>query len=97
MQLSKIKIKRQSKKGIQELTPAIITLTVAAIVLVLALVIIQELRDTQEIGTEAHTAANDTLVGIATFSDFWVIIVLGIVAVVVIGLLLRSFGGVGRR
>ena len=95
MQLSKIKPK--SKKGISELTPAIITLSVAAIVLTLSLVILQELRDTQTAGTEAHTAANDTLAGVATFSDFWVIIVLGIVAVVVIGLLLRSFGGVRAR
>ena len=75
-------------------------------VLVLGIVILQEIRDipivrTENasgdlIPTEVFNAANDTLVGIATFSDFWVIIVLGIVAVVVIGLLLRSFGGIQR-
>ena len=87
-----------SKKGqVQTLAPAILSLVFAAVVLVFGLVISQELRDTQTAGTEAYTSANDTLVGLGTFSDFWEIIVLAIVITVVIGLLLVVFGGRGRR
>ena len=83
-----------SKKGqLGSLAPAILSLVFAAVVLVFGLVISQELRDTQTAGTEAYKAANDTLVGLGTFSDFWEIIVLAIVITVVIGLLLMVFGG----
>ena len=44
-------------------------------------------------GGSAFTASNDTVVGLGTFADFWGIIVLAIIAVVVIGLLLTVFGG----
>lgn len=86
-----------NKKGqVQQLAPAIIGLVFAAIVLVLGLVISQELRDTQTAATDAYVAANDTLVGLATFADFWEIIVLAIVVTVVIGLLVAVFGRRGR-
>lgn len=88
----------QNKKGqLNSLAPAILSLVFAAVVLVFGLVISQELRDTQTAGTEAYTAANDTLVGLGTFSDFWEIIVLAIVITVVIGLLLVVFGGRKQR
>lgn len=83
-----------NKKGnLGQMVPAILTLTLAAIILVFALVIMQELRDTQTAGTDAFVSANDTLVGLATFSDFWEIIVLAVVVTVVIGLLLLVFSG----
>lgn len=88
----------ENKRGqIQQLAPAILGLVFAAIILVFGLVISQELRDTQKAGTEAYTAANDTLVGLASFSDFWTIIVLAVVITIVIGLLLVVFGGAGRK
>ena len=84
----------KSKKGqLQTLAPAILALVFAAIVLVFGLVMSQELRDTQTAGTEAYDAANETIVGLATFADFWEIIVLAVVITVVIGLLLVVFGG----
>jgi len=93
-----------SKKGqIQSLSPAILALVFASIVLVFGLVMLQELRDTDVISAGAlvnattYIAANDTLVGLATFSDFWEIIVLAIVITVVIGLLLIVFGGSRQR
>lgn len=93
-----MKLKSIQKKGqLNTLAPAILALVFAAILLVLGLVITQELRDTQTAGSTAYDAANETVVGLATFSDFWVIIVLAVVAVVVIGLLLTVFGGRGRR
>jgi len=83
-----------NKKGqLGQLAPAILTLIFAAIVLVFGLVMSQELRDTQTAGTEAYQAANDTIVGLSTFADFWEIIVLAVVITVVIGLLLVVFGG----
>ena len=83
-----------NKKGqLQTLAPAILSLVFAAVVLVFGLVISQELRDTQTSGTDAYTAANDTLVGLASFADFWEIIVLAVVITIVIGLLLVVFGG----
>ena len=84
----------KSKKGqLNTLAPAILSLVFAAVVLVFGLVISQELRDTQTAGTEAYSAANDTIVGLGTFADFWEIIVLAVVITVVIGLLLLVFGG----
>jgi uncharacterized membrane protein len=48
-------------------------------------------------GDEAYVAANDTLVGLGTFADFWEIIVLAIIISLVIGILLVTFSGRGRR
>lgn len=82
------------KKGqVQTLAPAILALVFAGIVLVFGLVMTQELRDTQDDGSEASDAANATVIGLGTFADFWEIIVLAIVITVVIGLLLVVFGG----
>ncbi len=93
-----MKLKAMRKKGqVNTLAPAILSLVFAGIVLVFGLVMTQELRDTQTSGTEAYTAANLTVVGLGTFADFWVIIVLAIVITVVIGLLLVIFGTGGRR
>ncbi len=93
-----MKLKTLSKKGqVNTLAPAILSLVFAAVVLVFGLVMTQELRDTQTSGTEAHEAANKTVIGLGTFADFWEIIVLAIVITVVIGLLLLIFGGGARR
>jgi len=89
-----------NKKGqVGSLAPAILSLVFAGIVLVFGLVMSQELRDTQSSDSEAYEAANNTVVGLGTFADFWEIIVLAIVITVVIGLLLVIFGGkeVGKR
>jgi len=89
---------KMKKKGqVNTLAPAILSLVFAGIVLVFGLVMTQELRDTQAAGTEAYEAANLTVVGLGTFADFWVIIVLAIVITVVIGLLLVIFGGSRAR
>ena len=44
-------------------------------------------------GGEAYVSANQTIVGLGTFADFWEIIVLAIIITIVIGLLLVMFGG----
>lgn len=99
MQISKVMRREQekmdkgmNKKGnLQLMTPAILALVFAAIVLVFGLVITQELVDTQGTTTEAYRAGNLTVVGLGTFADFWEIIVLAVVVAVVIGLLLIVF------
>lgn len=48
-------------------------------------------------GGEAYDSTNSTIVGLGTFADFWEIIILAIVITIVIGLLLLTFGGQGRR
>ncbi len=48
-------------------------------------------------GGEAYEGSNATLVGLASFADFWEIIVLAVVISVVIGLLLVVFGGRKKR
>lgn len=93
MELRKI----NSKGQVGGLSGNVLALGIAAIVLVLVLVITQELRDTQTAGTVAHDAANDTVVGLGTFADFWTIIVLAIVAAVVIGIIFGAFGGLSRK
>ncbi len=92
-----MKLQMKKKGQVNTLAPAILSLVFAGIVLVFGLVMTQELRDTQTSGTEAYDAANLTVVGLGTFADFWVIIVLAIVITVVIGLLLVIFGGKARR
>ena len=106
-----MKLRKINKKGqVNSLAPAILSLTFAAIVLVFGIVMTQELRDASYTesstcntssgvysGCPAYDAANETVVGLGTFADFWEIIVLAIVITVVIGLLLVIFGGAGGR
>ncbi len=48
-------------------------------------------------GDEAFSAANLTVVGLGTFANFWEIIVITVILMIVIGLLLVTFGGSRRR
>ena len=80
------------KKGqLAGLPIAIISLVVTIIVFVLGLVIIQELRDTQTAGSEAYSAANESLIAVGSFADFIPIIVIAIAAGVVVAIVLGSF------
>jgi len=80
------------KKGnLNIIVPAILTLTLAAIILVFGLVMLDELWDNTDAGTEAYSAANETIVGMGTFGDYWDLIVLAIVITVIISLLLVVF------
>jgi len=78
------------------IVPAILTLTLAAIILVFGLIMLDELWDETDAGTEAYVAANETIVGIGDFADFVDLMVLAVVIAVVISLLLVVFT-VGRR
>ena len=80
------------KKGnLNLIVPAILTLTLGAVILVFGLVMLDELWDQTSSGTEAYEAGNETIVGMGKFADYWDLIVLAIVITVVISLLLVVF------
>ena len=92
--LKKMRSVLETKKGnLQLIVPSILTLILAAAILVFGLIITEKLRDTSTAGSDAYIAANKTVVGLGTFADFWEIIVLAIVITVVISLLLVVFSG----
>jgi len=85
-------MKKFNKKGnLQLIVPSILTLTLGAIILVFGLIMLDELWDSTTSGTEAYDAANETIVGMGKFADYWDLIVLAIVITVVISLLLVVF------
>ena len=80
------------KKGnLNMIVPSILTLTLAAIILVFGLVMLDQLWDQTDEGTEAYKAGNSTIVGMGQFAEYWDLIVLAIVIAVVISLLLVVF------
>ena len=82
---------KQNKGQLGGLSVGIISLIVAIIILVLGVVVLQELRDTQAVGSEAYAAANESTVAVGDFSDFIPIIVIALAASVIIGLILAGF------
>lgn len=90
------KMQRQvlnNKKGqaLGGLGGSVIAVVVAVIILVLGLVIVQQLRNTQATNTEAYLAANQSLAGLGDFADFIPLIVIALAASVIIGLILAGF------
>lgn len=73
------------------IVPAILTVTLASIILVFGLIMLDELWDETDSGTEAYTAANETIVGLGDFADYVDLIVLAVVIAVIISLLLVVF------
>ena len=82
---------RNKKGNLNLIVPAILTLTLAAIILVFGLVMLDSLWDSTDAGTEAYESANKTIVGIGAFADYIDLMVLAIVITVVISLLLVVF------
>lgn len=85
-------LKLKDKRAIGMLVPAILALTLAAIVLVFGLLMMDELYD-QSGGqtTQAGVSANLTMVGIGKFADYFDLVVLAVVISVIISLLLVVF------
>ena len=87
-----MKIKPMNKKGnLNMIVPSILVLTLGAIILVFGLIMLDSLWGQTSSGTEAYSAANETIVGLGKFADYWDLIVLAIVISVVISLLLVVF------
>ena len=81
----------KKKSNLNIIVPAILTLTLAAIILVFGLIMLDELWDNTSSGTEAYSAANETIVGMGKFGDYWDLMALAIVITVIISLLLVVF------
>jgi len=80
------------KKGqMNMLVPSILTLVLAAIILVFGLIMLDNLWDETDSGTEAYLAANETIVGIGDFADYVDLMVLAVVIAIIISLLLMVF------
>lgn len=82
-----------SKKGqgLNLIVPAILTITLAGIILVFGLLMMDELWDQTTSGTEAYEAGNETIVGLGKFGDYMDLVVLSVVITVIISLLLVVF------
>lgn len=89
-------MKPLSKKGqgLNLIVPAILTITLAGIVLVFGLIMMDELVDeanTDQTNSSAWDAGNETIVGMGKFGDYMDLIVLSVVITVIISLLLVVF------
>lgn len=84
-------ISKNKKGNLSMLVPAILSLVLASIILVFGLIMLDDLWDETTSGTEAYTAANETIVGIGDFADYVDLMVLAVVIAIVIGLLLVVF------
>jgi len=103
-------LRKQKRGQLAGLTPSILALVIAVIVLVMGIIIIQEVRDTDQLFTgdvgcnataktgcdAAYATANTSLGGLADFADFVPIIVIALAASVIIGLILIGFAFSGR-
>lgn len=90
-------ITKNKKGNLGMIVPSVLTLTLAAIILVFGLLILNEIWGQTSSGTEAYRAANQTIVGIGKFADYFDLITLAIVVAVIIGLLLVVFAIRGRK
>ncbi len=83
----------KDKRGMSlgDIYPAVLTLVLVGIVLGLGIYILSSVDDNIS-DTTASEAINDTLTGVAGFSDWIAIIVVVIAAAIVLGIVLSSFG-----
>ena len=96
MPLSSLPLRGRTKGQLGNLQVAAVGLVVIAIVIGFGAQILGNIRTTQTAGTAEYNATTSGIGALDTFSDNLGTIALIIVAVVVIGLLLRSFGGRSR-
>lgn len=84
----------ENKKGqISSLTPSVIAIGIAIIVLTMVFVILENLQTNLTAGGAARNATTTGITGLSKFSDFWTVIVIAVIAAVVIGLILSIFSG----
>lgn len=82
--------------AVSSLQAGAISLVVLVIVVAIGAEIISGVGDTTDADTVERNATDEGLDAMDEFSNWFTIIVLVIIAVVIIGLLLRGFGGVSR-
>ena len=84
----------KSKAGqaaLSGLTSFITMLVVAGIVLTIGIYVVAEVMDKMDVGSEAETAANTTVQALGDIADWFAIIVVVVIAVIIIGLVVTAF------
>ena len=89
-------LKNRKGMALGDLSPAVLVLVVAIIVVAVGANIVQQVRDQMTAGSAAYNASNTGLSAITTFSTWFSVIAIVVAAVIVIGLIVRAFGGAGR-
>ena len=84
-------IGKKGQVGINMIVPSVLTLVLAALILIFSLAMMDSLWDSTTPGTIAYSAANKTIAGMGKFGDYWDLIVLAIIITVIISLLLVVF------
>lgn len=87
-----------SKKGqVNTLTASILAVTLAIIVFVFGLTVIDNLQGTQTTDSLVYNETGDAVTAYAGFNDYWGLVVLAVIIGVVFGLIFLAFGRPARR
>jgi len=87
-------IKNRKGMAIGDMYFAVLTLVLIGIVLGIGLYVLAEIEPNVD-SSDASGAINDTITGVAGFADWIAVIVVVIAAAIVLGIVLKSFGGRG--
>ena len=83
------KINKKGALGLGDIYPAVLTFVLIGIVLGIGLYVLAEVS--AEVGGTGGTAINTTITALATFADWFGIIIIVLAAAIIIGLVMRSF------
>jgi type II secretory pathway component PulF len=88
---------QKNKRGMTlgDMYPAVLTIVMIGIILGIGLYVLTEVND-QIDDADASSAINDTVQGLGDFAGWIAVIVVVIAAAIVLGIVLRSFGGGSR-
>ena len=78
-----------------DMYPAILTLVLVTILLGVGLTVLGKLSSASGISTTASTAINDSVAALDDFVPWFVVFVVIIASAIIIGMVVRSYGGRG--
>jgi len=90
MQKQKKKMNNKGALGLGDIYPAVLTFVLIGIVMGIGLYVMSEVMDEITDNT-ASDAVNSTIVALASFADWFAIIIIVLAAAIIIGLVMRSF------
>jgi len=83
--------------NLADLYPAVLLLVLIGILLGVGLTVLAQLGNSAGISTAANTSIQNTITAIGNFPTWFTIIVVILAAAVIIGVVMKSFGGQGGR
>lgn len=89
----------KDKKGIaiSDLAPLAVVFVILAIVIGMGAMILDEMNDSGSVTSDtAHSVLTDGISALSDFSGWFGILVLIVIAAIIIGIVMRYFGGVER-